>query len=98
MEALAGIFVAFALLIGLVGIVVTSEATSGVGLIAFACLLGIFARMAQASAHASRLEKKAPKQKPTDNPLGLTPQEAARARREYAMAKDPIAGMLGSSD
>lgn len=42
-----------AILFGVSGLLFLSKATSGVGLIAFACLLAIFARIVQASSETS---------------------------------------------
>jgi hypothetical protein len=53
-----------ALLGGLAGLTSLSNATMGVGIICFACLLAILARMSQADAHQrelkSLLEKRPP--------------------------------------
>jgi hypothetical protein len=46
---MVAILVAVSLLIGVVGLLFMSQATTGVGLIAFACLVGITARIAQAA-------------------------------------------------
>ena len=79
--AIAGLLTFVAVLFGLGGILSLSQATSGVGLIAFACFLGILARHFQADAHERRrLPKPAPVPKP-NNPLGLTPQERAALAR-----------------
>jgi len=45
------VLIVFAVLFGLGGLVFASEATSGVAVIAFGCLLAIFARIAQAGRH-----------------------------------------------
>lgn len=47
------ILIIFAVGFGLFGLVFLSQATSGVGLIAFGCLLAICARIAQAASHHS---------------------------------------------
>lgn len=41
-------------LVAVIGLLLLSNATSGVGMIAFACFLGILARLAQAQAHQQR--------------------------------------------
>lgn len=48
----ATILTVVSVLAGVGGLISLSEATLGVGLIAFACLLGIWARIAQAGARA----------------------------------------------
>lgn len=53
MEFLTALLVFVAAIAGVAGIAFSSEATFGVALIAFACLLGIFGRMAQAAHHHS---------------------------------------------
>lgn len=45
------VLVVVALLAGVIGLLFMSQATTGVGLICFACLLAILARMAQAHEH-----------------------------------------------
>ncbi len=45
----------FALLLAIAGALTLSEATTGVGLLCGACLLGILARLAQASTHHRQL-------------------------------------------
>jgi hypothetical protein len=42
------VLVAAAVLVGVVGLLLMSNATAGVGVICFACLLAVFARMTQA--------------------------------------------------
>lgn len=49
------ILVALAVLVGVFGGLSLSQATMGAGLMAAACLLGILARMVQASHHQSEL-------------------------------------------
>lgn len=44
-----------AFLIGVAGVLDSSQATTGVALVGFACLLGIFARLEQASQHQRQL-------------------------------------------
>ena len=46
------------IIVGFVGILDLSQATMGVGIIACACLLGILARIAQASKFQNELVKK----------------------------------------
>jgi hypothetical protein len=46
-----------ALLGGMLGLVLGSQATLGACIIGFCCLLGIFARMAQASAQHREIER-----------------------------------------
>lgn len=46
------VFVALAILSAFIGLLSLSQATLGVGFLALACLLGIFARIAQAASHA----------------------------------------------
>lgn len=53
MKVLTGLFVLAAIVLGGFGVLSLSEATLGVGLLAAACLAGILARLAQASAHQS---------------------------------------------
>ncbi len=50
MEFLTALLVAVAAFTGVAGLAFASEATMGVAIIAFACLLAIFARIAQAAA------------------------------------------------
>lgn len=49
MELMTAILVLVAALAGVVGLLFSSQATSGVAIVAFACLLAIFARIAQAA-------------------------------------------------
>ena len=51
MEVLSVILVMIAVLAGAVGLLLTSEATLGVAIIALGCLAGILARLAQAAWH-----------------------------------------------
>jgi len=51
MGLLAALLVFLGVVAGVLGLASLSQATAGVGGIAFGCLLAIFARMAQASAH-----------------------------------------------
>ena len=57
MDVLAGLAVASALLIGLIGMVFASQATLGVAIIGFACRIAIVARLLQASAHNRALRQ-----------------------------------------
>lgn len=43
--------IVIAVLAALLGLILVSQATAGVAIIAFACLLAIFARIAQAESH-----------------------------------------------
>lgn len=45
------VLIVFAVLTGAAGLLFLSQATTGVGLIAFGCLLGILGRIAQAAVH-----------------------------------------------
>jgi len=49
------VLIILALLVGAAGVLSLTKATLGVGLLALACLLAIFARIAQASAHHDKL-------------------------------------------
>lgn len=51
MEALAVILVIFACIVAMLGLLLMSQATAGVGVIGVACLLAILARLAQAQHH-----------------------------------------------
>lgn len=51
MEVLTTLLVFLAVIIGAAGVVFSSEATLGVALVALACLLAIFGRIAQAAHH-----------------------------------------------
>ena len=59
---LSGFFAVVALIaavvVGLIAIPFMTQATLGVGCMAGACLIGILARLFQADAHHSKLEKK----------------------------------------
>lgn len=46
-----------AVLIGLIGLVLASQATLGVAVVGFACLLAVAARMIQAAGHARSLRR-----------------------------------------
>ena len=48
------LLIALAVLAGAAGLLFLSQATTGVGLIAFGCLLGILGRIAQADGHHKR--------------------------------------------
>lgn len=50
MEGLTVLLVVVAVIAGLIGLLFSSEATAGVAIISFACLLAIFARISQAAA------------------------------------------------
>lgn len=53
-----GVLTAFVALVGgLLGLVLASEATIGVAVLAFCCLLAVIARMAQASAQHREIER-----------------------------------------
>ena len=49
------VLIVLSVVVALIGVFSLSEATVGVGLVALACLLGIFARIAQASNYHSKL-------------------------------------------
>lgn len=53
-----GALIAVALILAAVGLLLTSNATIGVGLIGLACFAGILARIAQASYHHTIDRKK----------------------------------------
>lgn len=57
MSTLAVILVIVACISGLIGFLALSQATTGVGLLAGACLAAILARMAQASHHQGQLTR-----------------------------------------
>ncbi len=57
---MAGTIMMIACLFGVGGLLFLSQATSGVGLIAFGCLLGIVARIIQAEAFEKQRAKKPP--------------------------------------
>ena len=78
---MTGFLIAIALLVAAVGVLFLSEATSGVGMIAFACLLGIIARIAQASDHRAKATAK-PKPLPTDQ-AEAKPHDPTRLRLEW---------------
>jgi hypothetical protein len=50
-DVLMGALIVGAVILGAIGLLFTSQATLGVGLIALACLSAILARLAQASYH-----------------------------------------------
>lgn len=53
------VLVVVALLAGVIGVLSLSEATMGVGIICFGCLIGIVARIAQASVqHAAQMRSR----------------------------------------
>jgi len=52
------VLVIFAIIAAIAGFFTLSEATMGVGILCSACLLGILARIVQASKHQSELLKK----------------------------------------
>ena len=56
------------LIIGFFGLVMTPGASSGVGIIAFACLLGILARIAQASRHHDAVMKASARETTNNTP------------------------------
>lgn len=58
---LQSILVLIAFFLGIAGMICSSEATLGVAIISWACLFGIFARLAQAEAHHKELIKIAEK-------------------------------------
>jgi amino acid transporter len=51
MSVVAVLLALFACLLGFVGFMMLTQVTNGVGAIALGCLVAIFARLAQASAH-----------------------------------------------
>jgi hypothetical protein len=78
MSALSGLLVILAVLAALFGLFSLSEATTGVGIIAFACFLGILARLAQASAHARPARETATV---APSPRPLTPEERPHVQK-----------------
>ena len=54
---MAGILVFLAIIAGIIGFFLLSQATMGVGVIALGCLFGIMARLAQAGSHAKQLRE-----------------------------------------
>lgn len=81
------LLVVVALLVAAYGLLSLTQATLGVGAICFACLLGILARIAQASAHTGRLETvlRNPGKNaivPTDNSEAALPASAGSALPE----------------
>lgn len=58
------VLIVLSVLAGLVGLAYMTQATTGVGIICGACLLAIFARIAQASDHHRELKQLI--QKPTE--------------------------------
>lgn len=57
MGILAGILVLLAIPTALIGALLLTQATTGVGVIALACFLGILARLAQASGHHEEIKR-----------------------------------------
>jgi hypothetical protein len=53
-DVLMGALIVLAVILGALGLLFTSQATLGVGLIALACLIAILARIAQASHHIAK--------------------------------------------
>lgn len=54
LDVLMGFLIVVSLILAAIGLLFTSNATIGVGLIALACLSGILARIAQAAHHRTR--------------------------------------------
>jgi hypothetical protein len=80
--------VAIAVLLGLYGLLVSSQATMGAALVMAACLIGVVARIVQAHQHQTRLMKQLAQSRGRDNEL-LEAVKSLRPSEPIAPAQTP---------
>lgn len=82
-----------ATLFALFGLIDLSQATRGVGLIAFACFVAIGARLMQASSHQRTIEAfltpKPQRPPPPENPPYVRPENIEQVAKQYGVSTRP---------